>query len=386
MQRIAAAPRPNLPDRARDLGFDILEFDGEPYWDESAYYAFSLKEIEDDLEAPTNELAALCVELAGRIVGDERALERLRIPERAWDLIAQSWRRRDLSLYGRFDLAYDGTGPARLLEYNADTPTSLFEAAVFQWMWLEDSLARKALPSDADQFNSLHEKLVARLRLVANGRPLHLGYTLGNREDQGFIDYLSDCARQAGLIATPIGMADIGLRARGRFVDLANRPIELLFKLEPWEYMLRAAFGKAPAMLTTRFIEPPWKMVLSNKGMLPLLWEMAPGHPNLLPAYFESDLGITKLGGRYARKPLYSREGGNVTLADGGRVVDSTSGDFGAEGYIRQALVDPPTFSGRFPIIGSWLIGEEACGIGIREQATPITRNNARFVPHAIIR
>jgi len=385
MQRIAAKPRPNLQERARDLGFDILEFDGEPYWDESAYYAFSLKEIEDDLEAPTNELAALCVELAGRIVGDERALERLRIPEHAWDLIAQSWRRRDLSLYGRFDLAYDGTGPARLLEVNADTPTSLFEAAVFQWMWLEDSIAQKALPADADQFNALHEKLVARLRLVANGHPLHLGYTLGNREDQGFIDYLDDCARQAGLKGTPIGMSDIGLRARGGFVDLANRPIELLFKLEPWEYMLRATFGKSPAMLTTRFIEPPWKMVLSNKGMLPLLWEMAPRHPNLLPAYFESELGVSKLGGRYARKPLYSREGGNVTLFDGGRVLDSTSGPFGAEGYIRQALVDPPCFSGRFPIIGSWLIGEEACGIGIREQAAPITRNNARFVPHAII-
>ena len=49
------------------------------------------------------------------------------------NFIAASWKRRDASLYGRFDLRYDGQGPAKLLEYNADTPTSLFETAVFQW-------------------------------------------------------------------------------------------------------------------------------------------------------------------------------------------------------------------------------------------------------------
>jgi glutathionylspermidine synthase len=37
-------------------------------------------------------------------------------------------------LYGRFDLAYRGDGPPKLLEYNADTPTALFEAAVVQWI------------------------------------------------------------------------------------------------------------------------------------------------------------------------------------------------------------------------------------------------------------
>jgi glutathionylspermidine synthase len=384
VRRVQTQVRPNLQDRARELGFDVLEFDGEPYWDESAYYAFSLKEIEDDLEAPSNELAALCVELAGKIVGDERMLERLQIPRHAWDLIAESWRRRDLSLYGRFDLAYDGSGRARLLEYNADTPTALFEAAVFQWLWLEDSIAQNRLPAGADQFNSLHEKLVARLGVVGGRRALHMAYTLGVREDQGFIDYLQDCARQAGLSATPIGLGDIGLRRNGGFVDLANRPIALLFKLEPWEHMLKGAFATSPAMLATRFVEPPWKMVLSNKGMLPLLWEMAPRHPNLLEAYFEDDRRCWTLGESYARKPLYSREGGNVTLVDRGREIDSTSGDFGAEGFIRQALVDPSCFSGHYPVIGSWIIGEEACGIGVREQTTPITRNSARFVPHAI--
>src|SRR5262249_1852151 len=148
-------------------------------WDESVYYAFSMKEIEDDLERASNELAALCLELVGRVVGDEQKLRRLKIPEHGWELIATSWRRRDPTLYGRFDFAYDGRGPAGLLEYNADPPTALFEAAVFQWIWLEDAMAQRLLPADADQFNSLHEKLIARFAEIgkATQQPARLHLT-----------------------------------------------------------------------------------------------------------------------------------------------------------------------------------------------------------------
>jgi glutathionylspermidine synthase len=385
MRRVAIKPRDNLAARASELGFDFLEFDGEPYWDESAYYAFTLAEIEDDIEAPTNELASLCLTLVDRVVRDEQTLERLKIPRFAWDLIAQSWRRSDLSLYGRFDFAYRGGEHAKLLEYNADTPTALFEAAVFQWVWLEDASAQGLLPRRADQFNSLHEKLVARLRRVAQKRPLHMAFMADSKEDRGFIAYLEDCARQADITAHVLAMEDIGLRKRGPFVDLSNRPIELLFKLYPWEFMFKDSFGQSPAMQETRFIEPPWKMLLSNKGLLPLLWRMEPRHPNLLPAFFEDDPRAAELGGRYARKPLYSREGANISLVDGARVIDSDGGDYGAEGFIRQALVDPPQFDGRYPILGSWVIGDEACGMGVREDKSPITKNNARFLPHAII-
>ena len=36
-----------------------------------------------------------------------------------------------------------------------------------------------------------------------------------------------------------------------------------------------------------QLIEPPWKAILSNKGVLPLLWQRHEGHPNLLPAFFD---------------------------------------------------------------------------------------------------
>ena len=138
-------------------------------------------------------------------------------------------------------------------------------------------------------------------------------------------------------------------------------------------------------MRTTRFIEPPWKALLSNKGLLPMLWEMSPGHPNLLPAFFEEDPRKAELGGRFAKKPMLSREGANVLLVDGANVVGRTDGDYGAEGHIRQALVDLPSFDGNYAVIGSWVIGEQAAGIGIREDKSRITGNRSRFVPHAIV-
>src|SRR5580704_1106808 len=197
MRRISVQPRPNLNDRARETGFEFVSLDGKLYWDESAYYAFSLRQIEDDIERPTNELAALCLELVDRIVGDEQMLRRLKIPDHAWEPIAESWRRRDPTLYGRFDFAYDGRPPARLLEYNADTPTALFEAAVFQWVWLEDAIAQKIVPAGADQFNALHEKLIARFAAVGtamnNPARLHLACMPHSIEDRGLIAYLTDC-------------------------------------------------------------------------------------------------------------------------------------------------------------------------------------------------
>jgi glutathionylspermidine synthase len=389
MQRLAISPRADLEARAREAGFDFHRIDGATYWDESAYYAFSLRQIEDHLEDPTTELAAMCLELARRIVTDDRLLARLRIPEHAWPLIRDSWNQGQPSLYGRFDFAYDGKGAAKLLEYNADTPTALFEAAVFQWGWLEDMIAAGKLPKRADQFNSIHETLIARFEEFARigyiKKHLHLTCMMDSVEDRGFIAYLVDCAAQAGIAATVLSIEDIGSRNDGPFLDAANKPITTLFKLYPWEWMLDEAFGQAPAMRTTRFIEPPWKAVLSNKGMLPLLWEMAPGHPNLLPAFFDDDPKRDQLGGRFARKPFHSREGANITLVDGDNVLDRDTGPYGYGSFIRQALADLPAFAGNYPVIGSWVVGDKACGIGIREDHSMITKNTSRFIPHAIL-
>lgn len=384
MRREISAPRPDFEAHAKEIGFHYASTDGDLYWDESARYVFSLREIEDKLERPTQELHALCLQLVARVVANDDLLRRFGIPPFAFDAIKKSWARRDASLYGRFDFAYGGEGDAKLLEYNADTPTSLFESAVVQWFWLEQMIARGGLPKGADQFNSLHEKLIARWREIALGRFLHLSCMSQGVEDAGTVAYLEDCARQAGLQTLALDMGDIGLDGPC-FVDRQGRRIDFMFKLYPWEWMFADAFGRAPALLRTRFVEPPWKMILSGKGILALLWDMAPGHPNLLPCYFEDDPRAASLGDRYARKPLYSREGADIDLIDGASVVRGSTDGYGAEGYVRQALCPLPNFDGRRPVIGGWLVGDAPAGMGIREDISPITSNRSRFVPHVIL-
>jgi glutathionylspermidine synthase len=385
MRRIVCPERDDWRVTAETCGFDFHTIDGERYWDERAYYAFTLDEIERQIETPTGEIDAMCLELVGRAIDDEKYLRRLKIPEAFWPLISESWHRDDLSLYGRLDFSFDGHGPAKLLEYNADTPTSIFEAAVFQWTWLEQAIERHIIPARADQFNSIHERLIDAWKKLGAGRHLHLTGMTENPEDAGTLAYLEDTARQAGLATTSIDIEAIGLTGDGLFVDLDDRPIELSFKLYPWEWMFHDAFGGELARAPTRWIEPPWKSLLSNKGVLPLLWEMFPGHPNLLPAFFEDDPNAAGLGASFVRKPLYSREGANVALVSAGVTVMEQEGPYGAEGFIRQALAPLPDFSSQYPVLGSWLVDHAACGLSIREDENPITGNTSRFLPHAIL-
>ena len=385
MQRIPCSERDDWQATAEACGFDFHTIDGARYWDERAYYAFTLREIEDRIEAPTGEIEAMCRELCERVASDERHLKRLRIPEAFWPVIRDSWRHEQASLYGRLDLSYGGSGEAKLLEYNADTPTSIFEAAVFQWTWLEQGIERNLLPAGADQFNSLHERLIAAWKKFGVASRLHLTGLLDNPEDATTLAYLEDSAKQAGLNTTLLPIESIGWNDARGFVDLNNEKITLAFKLYPWEWMFQDAFGQKIAGAATRWIEPPWKAILSNKGMLALLWEMFPGHPNLLPAFFEDEPNAKTLSSSFVRKPLLSREGANVTIVRQGDVVAAQQGPYGSEGYIRQALAPLPNFSGQYPVLGSWLVDHVPCGLSIREDENAITGNTSRFLPHAVL-
>ena len=385
MERVPFDPRPDWQAKADSLGFTWHHVSGDQYWDETAAYAFSMQQIEDDIEAPTEELHAMCLDLVDEAVKSERLMIALDIPEPMRDYVADSWQRGEPSLYGRFDFFYDGAGPAKLYEYNADTPTSVYETAVFQWLWLEDQIAAGVLPSDTDQFNSLHEKLVDRFRtLFPDGGFMHFSSEPDFVEDRLTVLFLEDLARQAGLDPQFVALADIGLNADGRFVDHENWLIGALFKLYPWEQMLRDDYARPLPTAEVTVLEPAWKSLISNKGILPLLWERHPGHPNLLEAYFESDPAHARLGSSYVRKPLFSREGANVELVERGVADAVLDGGYGDGAYVRQALCPPAIFDSNHVIVGSWVVGSEAAGIGLREDDTRVTRNTSRFLPHYI--
>ncbi len=370
MQRHVSTPRPDWRAKVESVGLTYHSHENGPYWDESACYELTAAEV-DTLEAAANALHFLCIDAAEAVIENEW-WPRLGIVPEAVPAILRSWERDDFSLYGRFDLAYDGTSPPKLLEYNADTPTALVEAAVAQWYWLQDTRPK------ADQFNSIHERLIKAWRRW-KGKTIHFSGIKEHAEDEMTVLYLRDTCEQAGVTAKSVFVEDIGWDRRNKqFVDLDLCRIKHCFKLYPWEWLWEEQFARNLANDPVQFIEPAWKMLLANKGLLPILWELFPEHPNLLPAFDTAE----PLRGCYVRKPKLGREGSNVTWMNAGMVLEETGGHYGAEGHVFQAPAVIPEFDGQHPVFGVWVIDHEAAGLGIREDTRRITGNLSRFVPH----
>jgi glutathionylspermidine synthase len=386
VERVVMAERRDWRSQANDLGFRFHSPCGTVYWDESACYRFTLEEIERDLEGPTEEVHEMCMDLVSLAVRDEEYLRRLAIPERFWDYVRASYLRGEPHIYGRMDLAYDGQGPAKLYELNYDTPTSLYEAAVFQWIWLQQQIERGALPADCDQFNSVHEKLLLAFFTIGRKVPglMHFASVRDSDEDRATVDYLADLAHQAGIQTQYLAVEDIGRTADGRYTDSKDRVIDTIFKLYPWEFMFTEEFAPLLAKAGATWLEPPWKAILSNKGALALLWELHPGHPNLLPTYFEEPTSCSLPSG-WVRKPLFSREGANVELVTEEGEHMEAPGPYGDAPYVRQMFHPLPRFGDAYALIGSWVIGDRAAGTGIREDRSLITQDTARFVPHVVM-
>jgi glutathionylspermidine synthase len=385
MRRERSTPRPGWQQIIAEQGmcFDTPATDARgnarPYWDESVHYVFDMDEVLS-IEASVEVLHSMCLEAVENVVLSERYRD-FGLPEWSWPYIEKSWRRSDPHLYGRFDLRYDGRRPPVLLEYNADTPTSLLEAAILQWYWKTD-----VFPAD-DQWNSLHEKLVERWKEIRDrlpGNETHFTWSSADTsgEDNVTLAYLQECAAEAGLHTVGLAIEQLGWdRDLNRFVDLEDAPISTLFKLYPWEWVLDDEFGRyaAESLPETMWIEPLWKSLLSNKAILAVLWEMYPGHPNLLPAYVDDPHELTE----YVRKPKLGREGANVTIVGAG-FETQTGGVYGEEGYVYQLLDPLPQFDDMRPALGAWIVGDESAGLGIRETSGLVTDNGAAFVPHRI--
>lgn len=374
MKRVQSQFRKNWQHKLENLGFGYHSLDGL-YWDESHYYEFSMEEI-NKIERATSELWQMCLQAVDYIIEKNR-WETFNIPESFRNHIVTSWEEDHPSIYGRFDFGFDGEN-LKLLEFNADTPTSLYEASVIQWYWLQEMFPYK------DQFNSIHEKLIDYWKYLKKYMNPHYIYfaSLTNIEDVTNVEYLRDCAAQAGFETEFIPIQDIGWAEDiNEFIAGDQIIMDYIFKLYPYEWILEDGFGDKLVSnnFRSQWIEPAWKILLSSKAILPVLWEMFPDHPYLLECYFEPK-HLTD----YVKKPVYSREGANVTLYKNKVAIEENSGDYGKEGFIYQQLFDLPDFEGNYPVIGSWVIGQESAGIGIRESVHLITNNQSRFIAHLI--
>lgn len=384
MRRCMFDKRTNFIQRHHDIGFtywDLPSRQGKPYWQEGVVYEFDEREI-DLINDATDELYQMCLAVVDKIVRSGNYPEAFGLDNFAKGLIEASWRSGEPSIYGRFDLAYDGK-MLKMLEFNGDTPTGLLEGSVAQWYYIQEA---HAIPDELrHQNNDLHERLIAHWqRLYPPDSLVH--FTTGKHfpdEDWGNLIYMMDTALEAGLQVKEICLEDIGLDGQGRFVDLEGLVIERIFKLYPWEWLVQDDFAKFIPTAQTKWLEPTWKMLLSNKAMLVAMWQMFKNHPFLLEAHATPD----KLdGGRWCQKAILGREGLNIYAYDGttkratlaqGSVLDKT-----LSRSIYQRWVDLPCVDGFYPVIGSWVIGEQASGMAVREDPNLVTGDDAHFACH----
>ncbi len=373
MERVFVAPRPGYREKIEALGFD---FHGD-YWREEACYRLSSNEVEM-LETATAEAYRMYCDAVEYILNDQpEFMERiLQLPPEICERIRRSWDEDELSLYGRFDFLVDKSGVPRILEFNADTPTSLLEASVIQWQWKED------LFPASDQYNGIHEGLVQSWKdMFPAGSEIHFSGALDDHEDTGTLQYLASTAMEAGFSTRVLDMNSLDLRD-GCFYDPSGEQVKRCFKLYPWEWMVdESADG---CLADVQWVEPVWKLLMSNKAILKVLSDLFPDSPYVLPCYLSRPES-----GLFCKKPVYSREGHNVSVLEirnwEERVrLAETEGDYNQGAYVYQEYVEPTAYSGRYPVIGSWVVGGEPAGIGIRENRTEITGNLSEFVPHII--
>lgn len=396
MKRIPYTPRNNFKEiLEKREGFLFHTVDNTPYWSETMedphYYQFNSTQIKEIDEA-AESVHRLCLEAVEWVI-KSKVLYIFDIPEYYWPLIEKSWEEdKEKDLYGRFDFSYDGVNPPKMLEYNADTPTSLFEAGFVQWNWMEDMRDEGKLPQNVDQYNRIQEDMIERfetLGQLSENKVWHFSCCEHvGLEDESTVFYMMDLANQAGLetVFSYVDQIGIGELETGEkvFVDAQDMSISNWFKLYPWEWLMEDEFGKEVSNVDVdmNIVEPLWKALLSNKAILPVLHYLNPEHKNILPAFFEDEYE-----GDFDNvvvKPILSREGANVQIKSSDVNIES-EGEYDDCRKIVQAFHPLPNFDGNYPVVGVWMVGDTASGMSIREDDSAITKDTSRFMPHVII-
>lgn len=365
--------------------------------DESSYISNTLVRVtQAESEAyyeAANELYDMFIEAAQYVI-DNNLFHEIGIPFNLVEVIKASWEN-DVHwhLYGRFDLAggIDGE-PIKLLEFNADTPTALFETAIIQWAML----AQNGM-DEGRQFNALYEALIDNFkRLVTleesveafeenyQGWKFLFSSIRGNIEEENTVRLLQHIAAEAGY-ETEFAYIDEIAFSDEEGIFFHDEPYELWFKLIPWEDI--ALEESDLARILTNIINnqkaiifnPAYTLLFQSKGLLKILWDLYPDHPLLLESSFEPLEGQKQVS-----KPVFGREGGSVSIIDAdGSTIESTESEYENHKKLYQAYTELPTDAEGKSYQAGVFYAYEACGLGFRKGGK-ILDNMSKFVGHII--
>lgn len=388
MQILKAQPLENAD--LENLGLNWhTDIDNTPYVSDEII-EISEEEAQGFYDA-ANELYDMYAE-AGQYVIDNDLFFELGIPFNLVEAIAQSWEEEvHWHLYGRFDLAggLDGN-PIKLLEFNADTPTMVYESAIIQW-----ALLKKNGFSESLQFNNLYEALGDNFKRmitlgedISNFNAIYEGWKIlfssiqGSEEEERTVKLLEVIAKEAGF-ETNFCYAHEAVLNEAEGLSFGGINYEFWFKLIPWESIaidepeLAQLITAMIANKNTIFLNPAYTLMFQSKRMLKILWDLFPNHPLLLETSYEP------LHQKQVKKHAFGREGENISILDAqGNVLHSNGGEYANYPEIYQAFAAQNHHNGILyqPNV---FYAYEACALGFRKGGE-ILDNLSKFVAHKI--
>ncbi|WP_297485652.1 glutathionylspermidine synthase family protein [Sulfurimonas sp.] len=342
----------------------------------------------------TNAIYDMYVEAAEYVIANNLFFD-LGIPFNLIEMIKKSWEN-DVHwhIYGRFDLAggIDGQD-IKLIEFNADTPTALFETALLQWGILKSNDM-----DDEKQFNNVYEAISDNFkRLVTlfddtssfdehyDGWKILFSCVAGNDEEEATTRLLQQMATDAGFVTHFEYLNNVQFDDTGVY-DAEGNQYEYWFKLYPWEDIAvdepELATTLSNIMLNQKAIilNPAYTLLFQSKGMLAILYELFPDSPYLLQTSFEPLNGIKQV-----EKPVFGREGANTKIINADKSVASqTDGPYDNYKKVYQEYVEFPKDIHGAKYQAGLFFAYEACGLSFRKGGD-ILDNMSKFVGHIII-
>ncbi|MGB7402229.1 MAG: glutathionylspermidine synthase family protein [Arcobacter sp.] len=366
--------------------------------DETSYIAdqivqVSEKEANAYYEA-TNELYDMFCE-AGDYVIENNLFHEINIPFNLVNIIKESWEN-DVHwhLYSRFDLAGGiDEKPIKLIEFNADTPTAVFETAIIQWAMLKANNL-----DEASQFNNLYDALKDNFKRIITmeddiekfeefykdlGWKILFSSIASSSEDINTTKLLQHIATESGFNTDFEYIDKVQFNDEGIFKDDVN--FEFWFKLIPWENIaideneLALILEDIVANKKAIIFNPAYTLMFQSKGFMKILWDLYPNHPLLLETSFEP-----LVGKKQVEKRCFGREGANVAIINSDNSLDmKTDGDYEGFKAIYQEYVELPTDENGDSYQAGVFYAYEACALGFRKGGK-ILNNMSKFVGHII--
>jgi trypanothione synthetase/amidase len=350
-----------------------------------------------------HDLHKMFIDVTKTVLASDALMERFGLPQKMWSRIRKSFETQPYAISGRFDFVVNGDGTQlKTFEYNADSASTLLECAVVQEKWANSVGITAGSRSCGSRIEDLAvaawEEAIAG-GVIAKGSKVHFMVD-DDKEEQYTALFLAGCAQKAGLTTELLIMFD-GLQWKDGVVcdTSSGTPVKTVWKTWAWETAIsklelsdaergadyKPKDGDAVWLCDVilgdediKIFEPMWKLIPSNKAILPMLWEAYPNHPNLLRTEWTITDELKQTG--YARKPIVGRCGRNVSIFDStGEAVEESAGEFSDRDLVYQELFQLPKRDDYFAILGGWMIGGRYGGTGVREDKTIITNVESPF-------